>query len=339
MVRIRTALFAAAIAVAAAAPVKASEFINVLTGGTSGVYYPLGVALTKIYAEKIPDVRPSVQATKASVENLNLIQQGKGEIAFTLADSLAQAWEGNEDAGFKSKLGKLRAVAAIYPNYIQIVASKESGIKTLADLKGKRIGIQVGTGVHNVFLRLISKEGMKESDFRISNVRVTDMPTAMASSGTFDAVLGWDPMMQRIVQAGYGKEVISAAQIQKMAGITYPLLLVAKRDYIKDNPQAVQHFVNAYSRAHQWIRQNPDGALSIYLDAITRTGAPMDRDIVRTMMFEVDKFGGVRFIDSDDSELSGSAEFLHKNGVLSKVPDLKSITEPSFAAAADAKFK
>jgi len=220
-----------------------------------------------------------------------------------------------------------------------VAAPGLADVKSLADLKGKRIGIQVGTGVHNVFLRLISKEGMEESDFKISNVRVTDMPTAMASSGTFDAVLGWDPMMQRIVQAGYGKEVISAAQIQKMAGITYPLLLVAKRDYIKDNPQTVQHFVNAYSRAHQWIRQNPDGALAIYLDAIARMGAPMDREIVRTMMFEVDKFGGVRFIESDDSELSGSAAFLHKNGVLSKAPDLKAITDPSFAAAADAKFE
>ena len=141
MVRIRTAVLAAVLALTVAAPVKASEFINVLTGGTSGVYYPLGVALTKIYADKIPDVRPSVQATKASVENLNLIQQGKGEVAFTLADSLAQAWEGNEEAGFKTKLGKLRAIAGIYPNYIQIVASKESGIKTLADLKGKRLSV------------------------------------------------------------------------------------------------------------------------------------------------------------------------------------------------------
>lgn len=220
-----------------------------------------------------------------------------------------------------------------------VAAPGLSSVTSLAELKGKRIGIQVGTGVHNVFLRLISKEGMKEGDFKISNVRVTDMPTAMASSGTFDAVLGWDPMMQRIVQAGYGKEVMSAAQIQKMAGITYPLLLVAQRNYIKDNTQTVQHFVNAYSRAHQWIRQNPDGALAIYLDAITRMGAPMDKDIVRTMMFEVDKFGGVRFIESDDAELSGSAEFLHKSGVLSKAPELKSIIEPSFAAAADAKFK
>jgi uncharacterized protein len=133
---------AAALALAGTAlPAKAQEFVTVLTGGTSGVYYPLGAALSKIYSEKIQNVRPSVQATKASVENLNLLQQGKGEIAFTLGDSLAFAWEGNEEAGFKSKLSKLRGITAIYPNYIQIVASQDSGIKTLADLKGKRLSV------------------------------------------------------------------------------------------------------------------------------------------------------------------------------------------------------
>ena len=73
---------------------KADQFINILTGGTGGVYYPLGVAISKIYADKIKDSKPSVQATKASVENLNLIQQGKGELAFTLGDSLGDAWNG-----------------------------------------------------------------------------------------------------------------------------------------------------------------------------------------------------------------------------------------------------
>jgi TRAP transporter TAXI family solute receptor len=120
---------------------RAQDFINVLTGGTSGVYYPLGVALSKIYGDKIKNVRPTVQATKASVENLQLLQQAKGEIAFTLGDSLAAAWAGDEEAGFKSPLKKLRGITAIYPNYIQIVASKESGIKTLADLKGKRLSV------------------------------------------------------------------------------------------------------------------------------------------------------------------------------------------------------
>src|SRR5690606_25162231 len=105
-------------------PARAAEFVNVLTGGTSGVYYPLGVALSKIYGDKIPDVRTQVQATKASVENLNLLQDEKGEIAFALGDSVKLGWEGDAEAGFKQKLDKLRGIAAIYPNFIQIVASK-----------------------------------------------------------------------------------------------------------------------------------------------------------------------------------------------------------------------
>lgn len=130
-----------AVAPAVAQPAAPNQFINVLTGGTGGVYYPLGGALSNVFAAKIPRTKPSVQATKGSVENLNLLQQGKGEIAFTLGDSLAFAWAGDADAGFKSKLDKLRGIAAIYPNYIQIVATKESGIKTLADLKGKRLSV------------------------------------------------------------------------------------------------------------------------------------------------------------------------------------------------------
>ncbi|MBW8320198.1 MAG: TAXI family TRAP transporter solute-binding subunit [Rhizobium sp.] len=120
---------------------KASEFINVLTGGTSGVYYPLGAALSKIYGEKIEGARTQVQATKASVENLNLLQQGKGEIGFALGDSVKLAWDGDADAGFKAPLDKLRGIAAIYPNYIQIVAAKESGIASLADMKGKSLSV------------------------------------------------------------------------------------------------------------------------------------------------------------------------------------------------------
>lgn len=138
---LRSAALGLAALSAAVVPASAEQFINILTGGTSGVYYPLGTALSTIYGAKIPGSRPSVQATKASVENLVLLQQGKGEIAFTLGDSLAFAWEGNEEAGFKTKQTKLRGIAAIYPNFVQIVASKDSGIKTLADLKGKRLSV------------------------------------------------------------------------------------------------------------------------------------------------------------------------------------------------------
>ncbi len=138
--KVRTLLAAGAFALASATA-HASEFINVLTGGTSGVYYPLGVALTQIYGKAMPAAKTSVQATKASAENLNLLQAGRGEVAFTLGDTLNEAWKGNEEAGFKTPLKKLRTVAAIYPNYIHFLAAADSGIKSLADLKGKRVSV------------------------------------------------------------------------------------------------------------------------------------------------------------------------------------------------------
>ncbi|MDO6587254.1 TAXI family TRAP transporter solute-binding subunit [Salipiger sp. 1_MG-2023] len=134
------ALIAGSLAVTAPAAM-ATEFVNVLTGGTSGVYYPLGVAIADIYAKNIPDARAQVQSTKASVENLNLLQQGRGEIGFALGDSVKDAYEGNAEVGFSKPLDKLRSIAAIYPNYIQIAASADAGVITAAELAGKSVSV------------------------------------------------------------------------------------------------------------------------------------------------------------------------------------------------------
>ena len=131
---------AAAIA-SGAAVAQQQQFINVLTGGQSGVYYPMGVALSQIFAKDIPNARSTAQVTKASAENLNLLQAGRGELALALADSVSDAWKGEAEAGFPKKLDKLRGLSATYNNYIQIVASADSGIKSLADLKGKRVSV------------------------------------------------------------------------------------------------------------------------------------------------------------------------------------------------------
>jgi len=154
-------------ALVVASPARGAEqFVNVLTGGTSGVYYPLGVALSTNIGKALPNVKTSVQSTKASLENLNLLQAGRGEIAFTLGDSLSDAWKGVEDAGFKTPLNKLRTVGGIYPNYIQIVASADSGIKTLADLKGKRISVGAPRSGTELNARAILKAaGMTYKDF------------------------------------------------------------------------------------------------------------------------------------------------------------------------------
>ncbi len=142
------------------------KFINILTGGQSGVYYPLGVALSQIYAKAIPDAKTSAQATKASAENLNLLQAGRGEVAFSLGDAVSDAYKGNEEAGFKTPLKKLRVMAGIYANYIQIVATAESGIKTLADLKGKRISVGAPKSGTELNARAVLKAaGLSYGDF------------------------------------------------------------------------------------------------------------------------------------------------------------------------------
>jgi len=166
MTRIATRLAAAAFAAALALPASAAQYVNILTGGTSGVYYPLGVALSQVYGKALPDSKVSVQSTKASAENLNLIEAGRGELAFTLGDALSDAWKGNAEAGFKAPLKKLRAVASIYPNYVQIVATADSGIRTLADLKGKRISVGAPKSGTELNARAVLKAaGLSYSDF------------------------------------------------------------------------------------------------------------------------------------------------------------------------------
>ena len=152
-------------ALVSTAAVAQQQFINVLTGGQSGVYYPIGVALSQIFGKDIPNVRSTAQVTKASAENLNLLQAGRGELALALADSVSDAWKGDVEAGFPQKLDKLRGLAGTYSNYIQIVASADSGIKTLADLRGKRISVGAAKSGTELNARAIFKAaGMTYAD-------------------------------------------------------------------------------------------------------------------------------------------------------------------------------
>ncbi len=158
-------LTSALIVASAGHAVAQQQFINVLTGGQSGVYYPMGVALSQIYAKTIPNARATAQVTKASAENLNLLQAGRGELAMALGDSVSDAWKGDAEAGFKTKLDKLRGLSGTYNNYIQIVAGADSGIKTLADLKGKRISVGAAKSGTELNARAIFKAaGLNYSD-------------------------------------------------------------------------------------------------------------------------------------------------------------------------------
>jgi len=157
---------AAALAAIMAMPAAAQTNLVILTGSTSGVYYPLGNALSSVFIKSIPGARSSVQVTQGSVENLRLLDAGDGELAFSLGDTVSAAWKGSAEAGFAAPLAKLRGVAAIYRNHIQLVVREGSGAKTLADLKGKRVSVgpkQSGTELNA--RAIFTAAGLKYADF------------------------------------------------------------------------------------------------------------------------------------------------------------------------------
>lgn len=166
MKRLLLAVGAAAALFAGCGGSEPLVFVTVLTGNTSGVYYPLGVGMSQLFRTAIPEANVSVQATAASAENLRLLEAERGELAFTLGDVLTDAWEGSADAGFTTPLRKVRAVATIYPNYIQIVASADSGVRTLADLRGSRISVGApGSGTELNARAIMKAAGLSYADF------------------------------------------------------------------------------------------------------------------------------------------------------------------------------
>jgi len=156
----RSVLLALGLLVGFVAPSRAAETqVTILTAGSSGAWYPLATALSSIYGKAMKDVSFTAQATQGSVENLRLLEAGDGELAFTLADALANAV--SKDAGGE----RLRGVAALYPAYVQLVASKESGIKTLADLKGKRVSLgPEGSGIAVIAAVILKAAGLTLGD-------------------------------------------------------------------------------------------------------------------------------------------------------------------------------
>lgn len=131
----------AAPAAPAPAEIKKSDyFITVATGPTSGLYYPIGGAFSNVVKNKL-GYQSSAQSTGASVENINLILDGKADLAIAMADSIAQAYTGTGAFEGKGAKENLTALMGLYPNYVQIVTTEKSGIKTFEDLKGKKVGI------------------------------------------------------------------------------------------------------------------------------------------------------------------------------------------------------
>lgn len=135
------------------------QYLSIATGGTGGVYYPYGGGIAKVLNESLPHVRATAEVTAASVDNLKLIRDGRADVAFTLADTLADAAAGR--GAFEGRPVPAASLAVLYSNYTHLVTTVDAGIGSVTDLRGRTISTgSPGSGTEVIALRTLRAAGV-----------------------------------------------------------------------------------------------------------------------------------------------------------------------------------
>ena len=171
------------------ADVEGKKFLNIGTGGTAGTYYPIGGAIAEVLNKEIPGMSASAQSTGASVANINMLSDGEVDLATVQNDIAYYAAHGTEMFQDK-KVDGLQGIASLYPETCQFVTLKSSGIKSLAELKGKRIAVgAVGSGVEANVRQILAAYGVTYSDIDAQYLSFAEGASALKDGNVDVAVL------------------------------------------------------------------------------------------------------------------------------------------------------
>ena len=159
--------------------VAAAESLSIATGGTGGVYYPMGGGLANILSKTVPGMQATAEVTGGSVDNLKLIASGKPYLAFSMADAAQDAYRGEDK--FKGSKVPVKTLMVLYPNRMHVVTIEGTGITKLADLKGKRVSTgSPGSATEVMAFRIIEAAGMdKDKDMKRERLGVAESVNAI----------------------------------------------------------------------------------------------------------------------------------------------------------------
>jgi TRAP transporter TAXI family solute receptor len=153
-------------ALVAGVAIAQQKAISIATGGTGGVYYPIGGGLANLLSKTIPNLQATAEVTGGSVDNLKLINSGQSELAFVMSDAALDALNGEDK--FKGTKVPVRTLMVLYPNQMHVVTIEGTGIDKLADLKGKRVSTgSPGSATEVMAFRVIEAAGLdKDKDMK-----------------------------------------------------------------------------------------------------------------------------------------------------------------------------
>ena len=156
-----------------------AQNISIATGGTGGVYYPMGGGLAAVLSSKVPGMSATAEVTGGSVDNLNLIGTGKPYVGFSMADAAKDAQTG--EGKFVGKKMDLRTLIVLYPNLMHVATVESTGIKSMKDLKGKRVSTGApGSATEVMAFRLLEAAGIdKDKDLKRERLSVAESVNAV----------------------------------------------------------------------------------------------------------------------------------------------------------------
>jgi TRAP transporter TAXI family solute receptor len=157
----------------------AAQNLSIATGGTGGVYYPMGGGMAAVLSQAVPGMQATAEVTGGSVDNLKLIASGKPYIGFTMADAAQDALKGEDK--FKGTKVPLRTLMVLYPNRMHVVTIEGTGISKLSDLKGKRVSTgSPGSATEVMAFRVIEAAGLdKDKDMKRERLGVAESVNAV----------------------------------------------------------------------------------------------------------------------------------------------------------------
>jgi TRAP transporter TAXI family solute receptor len=178
--------YAVAVSMLAVALPLSAQQLSIATGGTGGVYYPIGGGFAEMINTHIEGAKATAEVTGASVENMGLIMRGDADLALALADTVYQAYTGTDN--FEDRqIKNIRALASVYPNAVQLVTLSESDIKSIADLEGKRVSVGApGSGTELNVRALLEANGISYDDFEPQRLNFNETADAIRD-GDIDA--------------------------------------------------------------------------------------------------------------------------------------------------------
>ena len=179
MKRRMAAMFGLALALSGSASAQEKISLSIATGGTGGVYYPLGGGLANLLSKFVPGLQATAEVTGGSVDNLKLVATGKPYIAFIMADVGQDAYRGEEK--FKGTKVPLKTLMVLYPNRMHVVTIEATGIARMADLKGKRVSTgSPGSATEVMGFRVIEASGLdKDRDMKRERLGVAESVNAL----------------------------------------------------------------------------------------------------------------------------------------------------------------